>query len=232
MCSVSIVPLRPADVASTARAFSAPRARQGPLDQNAVLGAALEIVDQEGLAALTIRRLADDLGVPLATIQATIGRKENILRGLVELMLSDVELTSDEEGSQRDALTELLDRVHLVFMSHPAVAQLAVLQRVTGPKALDLQERILSLLRGGDLSDAGVVTAFTMIASYLAGFTLLRISRGEFESETGEPQLDVLLRQMPPHDYPTLRALSPALKTQTSAARFREGLNELLHDLL
>lgn len=208
---------------AAANALSPSRTRSRGIDQAAVLEVALRIVDEEHLGALTIRRLAKELGVAIATVYSVAGGKEEILNSLVESILSEVPAVVVEPEQWEAGVVSVLTAVHEVFIAHASIAHLALLRRITGPRALNTQETILRLLRAGGLDEATVGRAYMALTSYLMGFTMLRISRMDDPST-----LDGSLHNISAEAFPLAAAFAPTLVEQTSTAGFLAGLRHLL----
>lgn len=183
----------------------------------------MRIVDEEHLGALTIRRLAKELGVAIATIYSVAGGKEDILNSLVETVLSEVPAVPVEREHWQDGVVSVLTSVHEVFVAHAAVAHLALLRRITGARALTTQETILRLLRSGDLDEATVARAYMALTSYLMGFTMLRIARTEDPASSASSD-----HGFSAEAFPVAAAFAPTLLEQTSTAGFVEGLRHVL----
>jgi AcrR family transcriptional regulator len=219
----------PTRLTTTAAAAAAPRrGRPRTIHREAVIQAALAIVNDEGLAALTIRRLADELGVGVATIYGAAGDKEEILGALVDAVLADLELPPPTAEPWDEALVQFIAAGHEALLRHPAVAQLAALQPVRGPVVLRVQETILQLLRAGGLGDRDTIAAYTALTSFLMGFTLLRASRAHLEHQPKRRQLDEALNRVPNEELRELRALAPYLYDAASTDEFAAHLRHIL----
>jgi AcrR family transcriptional regulator len=218
----------PMRLTTTANAAAPRRGRPRTIHRDNVIRTALAIVDHEGLAALTIRRLAEELGVGIATIYGAAGDKEEILGALVDTVLSELELPAPTAEQWDEALVEFIASGHEALLRHPAVAQLAALQPVRGPVVLRVQETILELLRAGRLDDHATIAAYTAVTSFLMGFTLLRASRAHLEHQPERRQLAAALSGAPAEDLPELRALAPYLYDEASTAEFTEHLRRLI----
>lgn len=217
----------PQRLSAAARAMTPSRARPRLLDRATVLATALSIVDEEGLAALTMRRLAGDLGVGLATIYAAAGGKEEILQGLADNLLEALPAEDDGRREWDAALVDLYRSVHRILVEHPAVAHLAAVAPVVGPGVFELQERTLRLLRAGGLDERSAVGAYTSIRSYVVGFALLESSRtGAHAAE--ERGRQAAIGRLPPEQFPHLTALAPYLADALSTDQFVEGLAQLI----
>ncbi|EHB55625.1 regulatory protein TetR [Mycolicibacterium rhodesiae JS60] len=216
--------LRSNHLVAATNALAPPRGRRRSVDRDTVIETALRIVDEEHLGALTMRRLAEELGVGIATVYAAAGDKEEILNAVVELILSEAPIVSVDPGRWEAEIIDLLCAIHDVFVNHPDVAHLALLRRITGPIALRTQETILLLLRAGGLEGDALTTAYTSLTSYVMGFSMLRISR----IDEGRKVEDAL-GEHPTNEFPEVRAFAPELARQMSTDGFLEGLRHLVH---
>jgi AcrR family transcriptional regulator len=216
--------LNSSHLVTAANVLSPSRGRPRSVDRDSVIGTALRIVDDEHLGALTMRRLAEELGVGIATVYAAAGDKEEILNAVVELILSEAPIASVDPEHWDAGIVDVLGALHEVFVSHPDVAHLALLRRITGPIALRTQETILLLLRAGGLEGAALTTAYTSLTSYVMGFSMLRISR----IDDGD-RVEHAIGQHPTNEFPEVRAFAPDLARQMSTDGFLEGLRHLVH---
>ncbi len=220
------------ELVATANALAPGQAGRRALTREAVFGVALRIIDHHGLGALTIRRLAEDLGVGLPTLYSVAGGKKEILAGVVDLVFAEVPEHSPDDEQWEESLFHLLVALHEQLIAHPAVAQLAVISRPFGAATARTQESVLDLLKAGRIDESQLVVAYTTLTSYVTGFTLLRISQAASERARGEGLVDqALLRQFPLETFPQLHALAPQLTNAELEARFGEGLRKLIRNL-
>jgi AcrR family transcriptional regulator len=142
-----------------------------------VLTAALGLVERHGLAALTMRDLAAELGVAVGTVYAAAGGKDEILQGLADTVLGDLAELEVAGLGWADALVALFSEWHRLMLAHPAIAQLSVLEPLVGPGISAGQDVIFGVIQRAGFADQDVITLFTTLSSYTAGYTLCQISR-------------------------------------------------------
>lgn len=189
-----------------------------------VVAEALTIVDLEGLAALTMRRLASNLGVGVATVYAVVESKEVLFQALADAVITEVSLEG-EAASATEALVEYFVALHEMLQRHPAVAQLSAIKPVLTETALRMQERILELLSAGGLDARSAAGAYSTLASYVLGFTLTGISR--LDRERREKVAELAAER-----FPQLHAAAPYFATQaTDEGQFEAGLRTILKGL-
>ncbi len=102
-----------------------PRRRERPLTRDELLDAALGIVDSEGLAALTMRRLAAAVGVEAMSLYYHVPHKEALLDGVVERMRSEMRLPETAPDDWADALEAVFVEYRRVLAAHPNMLPLA-----------------------------------------------------------------------------------------------------------
>jgi AcrR family transcriptional regulator len=139
-------------------------ARRKALDRAAVVDAAVRVLDAEGLDAVTIRRVAHELGVGAASLYAYVDSKD----ALIELVLDHVIGEIDDSGYPddrpwQDQLKELIRAARAAFGAHRDVARASLGRVPTGPNALRAMNTMLGVLRRSDLSDQVIAYAGDLI---------------------------------------------------------------------
>jgi len=151
-------------------------AAKGRLDRAAVVTAALRIADDEGLDALTIRRLAQDLGVTPTALYWHFTDKQAVLDAVADQLWEDARGEIGELGAGDDAFIELrriFEGLVAVLRRHPAVAPLAPMRAIDCDAALSITERTLELLgrvgfagaRAADAARLLLCTAIMLVTS-------------------------------------------------------------------
>ncbi len=176
-----------------------------PLTEERVLDGALALADRIGIEALTIRRLATELGVKPMTIYHYLPSKSAIVDGMVERVFAEIDLPS-----QRLPWTEAI-RVRCLsarsaLNRHPWAAALMESRTSPGPVNLRHHEAVLACLRRGGLSWQMTAHAYAILDSYIFGFAFeeatLPASGGEgFVEATTE-----IAAAFDPLEYPMLSA--------------------------
>jgi len=201
---------------TTAATVVAPRRGRRPSTTRAqVLAVALELVDRDGLAALTMRDLAAELGLAVGTVYTAAGGKEEILQGVADLVLGDLPEVAVVDGDWRGALVTFFTAVHRLLTAHPAIAQLSVLEPLVGPAILAGHDAVFQIMSAGGLDEADALTLYSTLASYTIGFILYQISRGAHAAEGRDPP--VLLGRARPH-----------LEIPLTDAQFEAGLVQIV----
>jgi AcrR family transcriptional regulator len=134
------------------------RRRREPISRDAIVTAAVQLLDREGLAALSMRRLAEELGTGAASLYWHVGSKD----GLLDLVLDEV----IGEGKVPDP-----DQ-RAVSLRHPWAVRVSIGRIPMGPNALRYSERILAILRAGGLPPHLAVQGYLLLIATINGFTI------------------------------------------------------------
>jgi len=222
--------------------------KRGRLSRPLVLAAAVALVDRDGLAALTMRRLATDLGVePMAIYRYTAG-KEALVDGLVEAFFAEVNdrlrTSAGEIHSDRDAESAgLLWRAELrriarafafVVHAHPEILPVVATRPLSLPVArrpaplLQLTEHILAVLGRAGFDDATVLSIYRAFVAWNLGCLLVDKRQVVDNPEEPDLMLRLGLHRLPAAEYPRLRALVPRLAEYDDEQELIAGLDSLL----
>lgn len=206
--------------------------RSGTLDRDRVLDAALALADEEGLDALSMRRIGRALGVEAMSLYNHVADKDDLLDGLVERVLMEIELP--EPGREwRDEVRRRYRSARGAFARHPwAIRLLESRSEGSSPRRLQYFDAMLGTFREADFSGPLAMRAFSILDAYLFGFVLQQNSLA-FQDEDSLQEVGAdLLRQMGER-YPHLAAVTVDVLASgyDHDAEFEFGL-ELILDAL
>ena len=216
----------------------APPSRSRPLDRARILAAAIEFIDEQGLPGLTMRRLGERLGVEAMALYRYVQGKEELLDGVVEVLVDSMRLDDEVIDVPRDGWQDFVQRlahgVRRVALAHPRVFPLVASRPPEAPwlrpplRSLSWVEAFLAGLKAEGFTDDAAVASYRAFSSFLLGHLLLEVST--HGADVGP--LDVLEEDPEPEGlvaYPHVRRLRSALSTDTAAIEFEEALEELLN---
>jgi AcrR family transcriptional regulator len=209
--------------------------RQRPrLDRDRVLRAALELVDRDGLDALTIRALAAELNVDAMAIYRHAASKDDLLDGLIDVTMADLYLDAHAED-WRAQLHSLADQIRAASRAHPNVFPLMITRPLgtslsTRPRSiLRITEQILALLRGAGLDAAATISCYRRFISWTLGRLLEELRDVVDVHEETDPALRFGLHRLPITEYPHLRELASTLEESHHAeGELHKGLSALI----
>ena len=178
-----------------------------PLTEERVLDGALALADRVGIEALTIRRLADELGVKPMTIYHHLPSKQAIVDGMVERVFAEIDLPP-EDLSWTQAVRVRCLSARGVLNRHPWAALLMESRSAPGPINLRHHEAMLACLRRGGLSWPMTAHAYAVLDSYIFGFAF---EEATLPSTDGEGLAEIareMATAFDPQEYPMLRAFT------------------------
>ena len=126
-----------------------PRRAQGQhagLTRTVLLDTAMELVDREGLARLSMRRLAAELGVQAMTLYHHVGTKDELLDGLVERLLEAAVPELPDDGTWQDSLRALALGLRAQLLAHPHLVPVVATRPAVTPSTLRTLELALETL--------------------------------------------------------------------------------------
>jgi AcrR family transcriptional regulator len=178
-------------------------AQRAPLTRDRVLRSAVAIADTGGIAALTIRALADKLGVKPMSVYYHVANKDEILDGIVDLVFSEIDLPSTA-GDWRAEIRRRATSAREVLRRHSWAIGLMESRTTPGPATLRHHDAVIATLRGGGFSVAMTAHAYALLDAYVYGFALQEASLPFTETDTAGDVTEAIMQQMPAGDYPHL----------------------------
>lgn len=199
------------------------QASRAPLTRARVLEAAVDLADREGLDALTMRRLGAELEVEAMSLYKHVANKEAILAGIVETVIAQIEVPSENEG-WRDAMRRRAHSAREVMSRHAWAVGLLESGREMGPAHRRYLDAILGSLRSAGFSVELAAHAFWLLDAFVYGHVVqeANLSHGRPEAEA---DVDA--------DHPHLAEVTAAARTSAFSydAEFDFGLELILDGL-
>jgi AcrR family transcriptional regulator len=142
-----------------------------PLTPERVIEAAVGLADEIGVEALTIRKLADRLGVGPMTIYHHVPGKEQIIDGMVDTVFSEIDLPPTD-SDWKSAIRERYVSARQVLNRHWWAAPLMESRTSPGPASLEHHDAVLGCFRRGGLSLELTAHSYAILDSFLYGFAM------------------------------------------------------------
>lgn len=201
------------------------------LSTKRVIGAALRLVDDEGLDALTMRRLGKNLGCQAMSLYRYAGNRTALLNGVAELVLAELVIpASNSHNGWQGQLRHIAHSYRQVALNHPHAVPLLVTRPLSTPLGLrpfgTLRplEQILQLLTDAGFPATVALHIYRIYFSYLQGHILTELQ----EAVTDVNQHDQLLRRLqllPLKEFPMLGSLADDLSCYDGAAELDQALD-------
>ena len=208
------------------------------LTRREVLATALRLIDEEGVDALTMRRLGRALDRDPMRLYRFAASKDALLDGVVELVLEELEVPSSAPAQTwSDVLRATAHRYRRIAVRHPHVVPLLVTRPLATPLGLrplgTLRplEALLELLVAAGFAPHGALHAYRLYMGFLQGHVLTELQERVHDPDETDALLRLGLYRLPPREFPRLRSLATALTEFDGAKELDEGLDIVLGGL-
>ncbi|MEV0170610.1 TetR family transcriptional regulator [Streptomyces sp. NPDC050803] len=213
------------------------RGRYGRLSRERVLASALELVDREGLSALSMRRLGAELGVEAMALYRYAASKDALLDGLVEALYLELEERLAAEApppAWQEELRRVARTTYDVCLAHPQAVPLLATRMLAVPLAqqpaavLRHHERVLASLSRAGLDSARAAAVFRAFTAWLLGYVTVELRPMVDNPDESDPAFRLGLHRLSSRELPTLRETAPALAEPGGPEGLAAGLDALL----
>jgi AcrR family transcriptional regulator len=208
--------------------------RRRQLTRERVVAEALAIIAHHGVQALTMRRLADRLGVVPGALYHHVRNKQQLQDLVLDNVLAEVDLHLDPSLDWTDQLKELARRLRQVLEDHPGVAGILKTRDPLGPHSLALAEALLGPLQAAGFPDHEAGLALFVVVDYTIGFAVgspASVNEQRVRDPATRAQLHQFLRSLPPDRFPALVGLGEHVWVDNRDQRFTAGLDVLVSGL-
>jgi TetR/AcrR family tetracycline transcriptional repressor len=203
-----------------------------PLTRDRVIEAALRVMDEEGLEAVSMRRVAREVGVEAMSLYHHVDDKEDLLDGICERVMAEFDFPAPvddwAENCRRGARAW-----RRLLQAHPAVMRLFAEQR--GParsiESMRPMEFALRILHASGLSDRDTAQAFHAFGGYIQGFVMMELGSIAGGADEEHVKMHAELAAALPDEFPALRATSRYFAECDSDEQFEFGLDLLIRGL-
>lgn len=216
------------------RSHATPRA---PLTKDAIIEAALQVLDRDGMDGLSMRRVGEELGTGAASLYWHVRNKDELLQLLFERITEEVDLPRPDPSRWREQLRELADQTRAVLHRHRDSARISLGRIPSGPTLALLTEWLFELLRPVGIPDRVIAYAGDLMGLYTGAFAFEE-SLG-IASPTGEelPPEEIVrmfrdyVASLPEDRFPHTRAAADVLFSGDQDERYRFGVDLLIRGL-
>lgn len=232
--------------------MAAPARGKGPgsvgkgLSRELIIVTALEQIDRSGAQSLSMRSLAQELGVEAMSLYRHVHGREDLLEGIVALLMSDLTADLDDELTEhwQGFLQLVAHRVRQIAIDHPRAFPLVATRHPAAPwlrpplRSVEVVETFLSELLRHGFTDTQAVDAYRSFSSFLLGQLLLEAAVRGAETAPAEEPLDEGGADLPERDgtsglsnAPHVRRLRALLSEDRADEEFEVSLEALLDRL-
>lgn len=200
------------------------------LNRDLILTAALRLADDEGIDAVSMRRLGQALSVEAMSLYKHVTGKEDILDGIADLVMLEVPVPA-RDLPWRAALTRSAAAMHEALLRHPWSGAVIESRRSPGPARLAYLDAIVSILQSAGFTLPDVGRAFLAVDSHVYGFTL-QVLAMPFDLRDVPDEARTLADDTFGDTYPGLRAMAELAMSEPGVPiEFEFGLDLILDGL-
>lgn len=218
-----------------------PAVTKPQLSQEVIIETALRILDTEGLTAVSMRRVAEELGTGAASLYVYVGNKEELLDLVHERVLGEIEIPAVDPDRWQEQLRELARSSFRVLCAHNDIALVSLANLPTGANGMRLGEAMLSIILAGGVPPQQAAWAVDRIALYLAADAYEGALYALKQKASGQDQ-ETFIREyfgrmrsyyesLPKELFPAFRANLDAMMSGDGEERFEFGLDMLIRSL-
>jgi AcrR family transcriptional regulator len=208
------------------------RPAKTPLSQEAVVDAALAILQSDGLEAVTMRRVASALDTGAASLYVYVSGREGLLQAMLDRVISTIKLDAPNPSRWRMQLHSLLRRMRQTLVAHPGIAAITLADSPTSEAVLRLTENLLGILLAGGFDPQD--------AAWACDLFVLLVTAAAREDDVRRPsggkthrrqQVDQLLKTFAglPHErFPLIVGHATQMVAGDAEERFRFAIDVLI----
>jgi len=219
------------------RAAAKPAAVRTPLTRDAIVDAALRVLDREGVDKLSMRRVAAELGTAAGALYWHVANKEELLLLLVDKVTTGIRLPEPDPSRWQEQVKEVGREMLGVCRAHRDIGRITLGRVPIGPNLVRMVEWQLTLLRGAGVPDRVAALVGDLMGLYIGAYAYEE-SLG-FNSPDGEdrPPHEIVamihdyFASLPPERFPNTVALADQLVAGDRDARFEFGLDVIVRGL-
>jgi AcrR family transcriptional regulator len=209
--------------------------RRTALTVEAIVAAAIEVLDEAGVVGLSMRRVADQLGTGAASLYAHVSGKDELLELVFDELVGQVPLPKPDPKIWRDQVRQMARDLRAVLVSHRDAA-LAGLGRIpTTPKALVAADTLAATLRAGGLSDRVIALGLDQLTLYVAAEAfetgLMEYGRDPEDVQRYYEDVHAFYMRLPAGSFPVLASVVDDITGPDGDERFEFGLDVLIAGL-
>jgi AcrR family transcriptional regulator len=213
------------------------RPAKAPLSEEAIVYAALGILQSNGLEAVTMRRVAAALDTGAASLYVYVSGREGLLQAMLDRVTATIELEAPDSSRWRAQLHALLSRMRQALVEHPGIAAMTLAEPPTTESVLRLTENLLGILLAGGVDPQHAAWAcdiFVLLVTAVASEDDVRRARGRSVEDRRE-RVDELYKTfaaLPPDRFPLIAAHATQMVAGDTDERFRFAIDVVIDGVI
>ena len=215
---------------------------QEPLTLDRIVSAAIDLVDREGLDALSMRRLGAELNAGATTLYWHVKNKDELLDLMLDRLFAEIE-APDQGLAWKDELREQAHGLRRLLLRHRNLIMVIASRPTTGPNAVAAIDLLFGAVRRAGFPDDEVVPAALALLNYTSGYAVLEAaSLAQFGPSADDATVRKALQEgieqtmefiltLPAERFPNVQLVGRHLVAMDDDARFAYGLERMLDGL-
>lgn len=200
------------------------------------MDAALRVLDAQGLAAVTMRRVATEVGTGAASLYAHVASKGDLHALMLDRIAADVAVPEPDPERWQEQTKDIIRALRDVMVARPGIAAVAVAQIPLGPEALRISDGLIAVLRAGGLTSKVIAYATDLLPLYATAIAQEAAERGENSVDAPDwaalsAEMGAFFTELPVDRFPNIVFLGPAMAAGDGEERFEFGLDILVAGL-
>jgi AcrR family transcriptional regulator len=212
------------------------RAGKEPLSRDRIVDAAIEILDADGLDAVSTRRVAEALQTGSASLYAHVANRDELVELMYDRIAGEIEVPAPESARWQKQIRTYARNAQRVWAAHADIARASLGSIPTGPNRLRVAERVLAILLAAGFSKQTAAWAIDRLQLYIdadayEGWLHTARAKAGLSAEEYIGSIREYYRQLPAERFPLLAGLADTLMSGDSDERFEFGLTLLIDGL-
>ncbi len=207
-----------------------------PLSQELIVDTALRVLEAEGLDAVTMRRVAQELDTGPASLYAHVANKEELQQLMLDRVAIEIEVPDPDPERWQEQIKQVALNSQRVWVRYADIAKVSLASIPTGPNQLRLAERMLAILRVGGVGEQAAAWALDRLALLIdadaieAGIYRKKMAEGvDVEAYFG--QIKDYFKSLPAEQFPYMSSMVDTLTAGDGDERFEFGLDLFIKGL-
>ncbi len=201
--------------------------RKPPLSRDRIVASAVELLEREGEDALSMRRIAADLGYGVMSLYNHVPNKAALLDAIAEHVMGGLQFAADPQADWRDQARALVRTFREISRRYPRSVNVVIMRQLNSPAGLRPLELALATARAAGFDGVTAVRVMRTFVAYALG-TVVNDARLDQMHAGAAPGADLYTARLDPAEFPNTLALAGTLMQHDHEADFEFGLDLLI----